>query len=138
VKQFTSTGGDSHPANFIDAMRSRKPSDLRAPIEGGHLSSSLCHLANISYRLGQDTATDAIREAAQAHEPTKDSVARLLDHLEANGVDPMTTPAVAGPELHLAPGTERLRSAENYDIGYWANTMLRRQYRSPFVVPENV
>jgi predicted dehydrogenase len=45
--------GGSNWANFIQAVRSRKASDLNAEIEEGHLSSALVHLANISYRLGR-------------------------------------------------------------------------------------
>src|SRR5207249_1683972 len=37
-------------ANFIEAVRSRKHSDLNAPIEEGAISTTLVHLANISYR----------------------------------------------------------------------------------------
>ncbi len=40
----------AHFQNFINAMRSRKQSDLNAPIREGHISSGLCHLANASYR----------------------------------------------------------------------------------------
>jgi predicted dehydrogenase len=40
-------------ANFIAAVRSRKRSDLNAPIEEGALSTMLLHLANISYRVGR-------------------------------------------------------------------------------------
>lgn len=40
-------------ANFITAVRSRKHSDLNAPIEEGAISTTLVHLANISYRLGR-------------------------------------------------------------------------------------
>ncbi len=36
--------------NFIDAVRSRRKEDLNAEIEEGHLSSTLCHLANVAYR----------------------------------------------------------------------------------------
>jgi hypothetical protein len=43
----------NHFANFIDAVRSRKHSDLNAPIEEGAISTTLVHLANISYRLGR-------------------------------------------------------------------------------------
>jgi len=39
--------------NFLDAVRSRRTSDLTADIEEGHLSAALCHLANISYRTGR-------------------------------------------------------------------------------------
>jgi len=46
-------GGGDHFANFIDCIRSRKTEDLNAPIEEGHISASLVHLANASYRLGR-------------------------------------------------------------------------------------
>ena len=42
-----------HMANFLAAVRSRKPSDLNCEIEEGHQSAALCHLANISYRVGR-------------------------------------------------------------------------------------
>jgi predicted dehydrogenase len=45
-------GGDNW-ANFIQAVRSRKVSDLNAPMEEGAPSVTLIHLANISYRLGR-------------------------------------------------------------------------------------
>lgn len=138
LKQFSGPGGGGHQANFIAAVRSRKSAELTAPIEGGHISSALCHLANISYRLGRDTAIAAIKEAVAAHEPTKDAFARMIDHLEANNVTTAATPAIVGPELKLVAGAESFTTAEKYDVGFWANTMLRREYRPPFVVPEKV
>ena len=41
-----------HLANFLAAIRSRKHQDLRAEVDIGRQSADLCHLANISYRLG--------------------------------------------------------------------------------------
>ena len=49
----TITGGGDHHANFIKAVRSRNRDDLNAEIEKGHLSTSLVHMGNISYRLGE-------------------------------------------------------------------------------------
>src|SRR5690606_41440598 len=52
-------GGEAHVTaggafgSFIAAMRSRKPEDINCDAEVGHYSSALCHLANISYRLGE-------------------------------------------------------------------------------------
>jgi predicted dehydrogenase len=43
----------SHWANFLDAVRSGRDADLLGDIHEGHLSTSLCHLANISYRVGR-------------------------------------------------------------------------------------
>src|SRR5208282_258033 len=44
IKRFK--GAVSHFENFIHAVRSRRQSDLHAPILEGHLSSALCHTAN--------------------------------------------------------------------------------------------
>jgi predicted dehydrogenase len=46
----TDTG--PHITNFLAAVRSRKVEDLHADIDVGRKSADLCHLANISYRLG--------------------------------------------------------------------------------------
>ena len=51
-------------ANFIDCVRSRKQEALNAPILEGHISCTLVHLANVSYRLGRtlhfDPATEQV------------------------------------------------------------------------------
>jgi len=54
--------GGNHFKNFIDAVRARDPKILNAPIEEGHLSSALCHLANVSYRLGRSLEFDPEKE----------------------------------------------------------------------------
>ncbi len=63
-------GGDNW-ANFIQAVRSRKYSDLNAPMEEGAPSVTLIHLANISYRLGRtlyfDPATLTCKGDAEAN-----------------------------------------------------------------------
>ncbi len=46
-------GAEHHFQNFIDCVRSRDKSKLNAPIEEGHISCTLVHLANTSYRLGR-------------------------------------------------------------------------------------
>jgi len=43
----------AHFQNFIDCVVSRNKADLKAPIEEGHISCGLVHLANASYRLGR-------------------------------------------------------------------------------------
>jgi hypothetical protein len=63
-------GGD-HFANFIDCVRSRKKEDLTAPIQEGHISSALVHLANVSYRLDRSLRFDPETE-------------RVIDDEEAN------------------------------------------------------
>ena len=55
----TGTDLGNHFANFIDVVRSRKLRDLNAPVEEGAISTTLVHLANISYRLGRTLHFDA-------------------------------------------------------------------------------
>ena len=51
-----------HFQNWIAAVRSRKAEDLFAEIEEGHLSSTMCHLANIAYRTRQTLELDPATE----------------------------------------------------------------------------
>jgi predicted dehydrogenase len=50
-----------HFANFADAVRARDPKLLHAEIEETALSTALCHLGNISYRVGRDLRFDSSR-----------------------------------------------------------------------------
>jgi predicted dehydrogenase len=47
-----------HMQNFLQAVRSRKHTDLHADVAIGVMSADLCHLANISYRTGRRLAFD--------------------------------------------------------------------------------
>ena len=52
--------GGSHTANFLECIRSRQQPN--ADIEIGRLSTTICHLGNISYRLGRDLRFDSKTE----------------------------------------------------------------------------
>jgi predicted dehydrogenase len=79
-----------HFQNWFDAMRARDMSVQTAPVQTGHLSSSLAHLGNISYRLGRQLDFDPVAE-------------RFIGEDEAE-----------------------------------ANSMLSREYRAPYLLPEIV
>jgi len=132
IKQFSRTGGSGHHANFIKAVRSRKKSDLNAEILDGHLSSALCHMGNISHRLGKIMPAEQIAETVKANKDFADSFERLENHLKANQVDFKLTPRTAGPTLTMDPDKERFVG----DFSKEANMLLSRNYRRPFVVPE--
>ena len=54
--------GQVHFDNFISCVRSRKSNELNAAIEEGHLSTTLCHLGNISYRVNRSVQFDGAAE----------------------------------------------------------------------------
>jgi predicted dehydrogenase len=66
----TEEGG--HYGNFIAAIRANDPKVLTCDILEGHLSSTLPHLANISYRVGSqilfDGKTETIKDNKKANE----------------------------------------------------------------------
>ncbi len=134
IRQFKRTEGAGHHANFIDAVRSRKPSDLHAEILEGHLSSALCHMGNTSYRLGGVAGPDEIREALSGCEPMLEAFGRMEEHLALNEVDFEQTPRVLGPWLTLDPDAERFTG----EFSERANMLIGRNYRAPFVVPDDV
>lgn len=130
VRDFQGGVAD-HFGNFVDAVRSRKLSDLRAPLREGHVSSSLAHLANISHRAGRAASPAEIRTAAEQHPLFADACDRLFTHLELNAVDPARTPLTLGLPLTLDPSTERFTG----ETASAASTYLTHDYRPPFVVP---
>jgi len=68
---------DDHFANFIACVASRRKEDLSAPIEEGHISSALVHLANASYRLGRtlvfDPETEQVKNDDEANRLLRDA-----------------------------------------------------------------
>jgi predicted dehydrogenase len=134
LKQFKGEGGGRHHENFIKAVRSRKASDLNADIEEGHLSSALCHMGNISYRLGQKKSTEEIKEMIKDNSELTDSFERFLSHLAANNVDLGKTPANIGPMLTMDVKKESF-VGQSADM---ANMLVKRNYREPYVIPDKV
>ncbi|GAC1516749.1 MAG: Gfo/Idh/MocA family oxidoreductase [Gemmatimonadaceae bacterium] len=128
VKEFR--GVDRHMQNFVDVVRSRKTAELYGPIEEGHVSSALCHLGNISHRLGHAT-TGEIGEKTKSSALLTEAHGRMLEHLKANAVDVGKTPLTAGVPLLVDAKRERF----NGPHAEQANAMLTREYRAPFVVP---
>jgi predicted dehydrogenase len=134
IKQFAGDGGIEHQANFIEAMRSRNVSDLRADVLEGHITATLCHMANISYRLGRREPADKIAETVASNEVLAEAFERCLRHLRANEVDLEREPLTIGPALTFDSKSEQFVG----EFSDMANMYLRRNYREPFVVPDEV
>jgi predicted dehydrogenase len=62
------SGLDLHTRNFIDVIKSRKFSDLTAPIEAGAHVAIVCQMGNVSYRTGSRVSWNA--QAQQFNEAT--------------------------------------------------------------------
>jgi predicted dehydrogenase len=137
LKRFPGDGGAGHHANFIQAVRSRRVEDLHAPIAEGHVSSAVCHLSNISYRLGQPGKVSACQEALGKHAPVAEGFPRLVKSLEGIGVDLDKTPFTLGPWLELNPASGDIVKVGAGDAAQLeqARRLARGAYRAPFILP---
>lgn len=122
-------GSVNHFENFLNAVRSRKASDLNGPVSGGHISSGLCHTGNISYRLGAKKSPSEIKEAIKSYKGLSETFERMSAHLKANGVNIDSDQVTLGVPLKFDPKSEQFAGNEA------ANKLLTRDYRKPYVVP---
>jgi predicted dehydrogenase len=134
LKQFPGEGGSRHMVNFLAAIRSRRAGDLNAPALQGHYSSALCHVGNISWRLGRPESAAACRDAVSNHPAAAAIFDQLERHLAANAVDAARHRFVLGPWLELDPSGETFRSAGDGDRATLerARQLARGSQRLPY------
>jgi len=117
---------------FINAMRSRRPEDNNADAEVAHYSAALCHLGNISYRLGEPVPFDARQQSLGDNKQVVEAFEMVKANCRAVGMDLADSTYQMGRVLEFDPQTERFVGDEQ------ANRLLTREYRAPFVVPKTV
>ena len=125
-------GASDHFANFVDAVRSRRVEDLRADVREGHVSSALCHLGNVSHRLGCESDAAAIGVALGAFAGAAEAGERLCAHLRNNGVDLEHDRLRLGATLTIDAAKERFVG----DAA--ADRLATREYRAGFELPEQL
>ena len=118
--------------NFIACVRSRRSQDLDAHILEGHYSSALCHLANISYRLGHETSFAKAPTELGNEEEVHKTFDWFKGMLVGLNVKLESTTYQLGRLLKFDPQKERF--IDNAQ----ANRLLTRQYRDRFIVPKEV
>jgi hypothetical protein len=128
LARFSGGSYDEHFGNFVAAVRSRKWQTLNADILEGHLSSALCHLGNISYRLGKAVELDK-RGKPFGEKQADEAVERMVEHLRENKIETEGKSFRLGRKLGVDPKTETFPGDGE------ANALLTRTYRKGFEVP---
>ncbi len=118
--------------SFIRCVRSRRRQEVNGEIEEAHYSAALCHLGNISYRLGEQVPFSQRPPGMDDNRQVAESFETIKGNLEAIGVDLSKATYQLGPVLKFDPGAEKFIGNDA------ANKLLTRDYRPPFVVPEEV
>src|SRR5205085_232600 len=102
---------------------SRKADELHGPILDGHLSSALCHLGNISYRLGTLQPFSKQTRAFGDDKAAYETLARMEEHLKENSVPLEETSYRVGRRLTVDPAAEKFVNDTE------ADSYLTREYR---------
>jgi predicted dehydrogenase len=133
IKKFSGwNDGSSHQANFINAVRTRKESDLFGTAKDGHLSAAICHAANVCHRVGAEASQEAIAEQFKANDAAMATFESFKEHLSANGIRDFKS--VLGPVLEI----DRKKEIFVGDHADAANKHLSRHYRPEFGLTEQV
>lgn len=127
IRRFSGSG--DHYGNFAACVRSNRRQDQKGEILEGHLSSALCHLANISYRLGRQVAFDRRNGVLGENREANETMTRMVDHLRAREVALDRVMLTVGQRLNIDV------RAENFGNDRAANALLTREYRKGFEVP---
>jgi len=134
LTEFKGGSDQQHFDNFVKAVRSGKSSDLNCDVEEGHLSAALCHLGNISYRLGTPALLGDSLKAFGGNAECSEAYKRMKEHLTDNKVDLTAEKGLMGRKLMIDPKTEKFTGT---DVAK-ANDMLFREYRKGFDISEAV
>ncbi len=130
IKKFEHQNGNPH-ANFIKALQAGKQSELKTDILEGHISTSLAHLGNISYRVGQSADPEDVKAHVKTNPDYMAVLERFKEHLQKNKIP------LDDDSINLGPWLEFDSDSETFIGGHSekANKLLTRDYREPFVVP---
>lgn len=119
--------------SFINSVRNRKTDDNNAPAETAHYSAALCHLANASYRLGEmEKWTERPSETLGKNKVVNQGFDNVQQSLAAVGIDLEKEKYILGPKLEFDAAKEQFVDNPK------ANALITRQYRKPFVVPDQI
>ncbi len=129
---YTRGPGGDHFGNFLAAVRSRKNSDLNAEILEGHYSAALCHLSNMSIRLGAKIPFEPRTQAFGDNEAAYETLDRTMEYLRENKIDVEKSGYVMGRKLIVDAQAERIVDDAE------ANGLLTRDYRKGFEVPDKI
>ena len=105
LQEWKGDGGETHQANFIDAVRSGRAQDLHAPLEKSVVSAGLAHVGNTSLRLGARGDAAAATTAAKGRLLLDEHVDRMANVLRNYQIDLAQTPFSIGPALRINGAT---------------------------------
>jgi predicted dehydrogenase len=133
IRRFKGNSGHGlHQRNFIDCVLSRDSSKLMTEVKVGHDSTGWCNLANVAFRAGGPFSEQAARNVDQ--DLWQKVVEEMSLLLKSHGMTMENAGLSLSPMLTMDVAKEQFVGEGSQQ----ANSFLRREYRAPFVVPDQV
>ena len=132
IRQLSAHGQENHLPGFIKAIRDQNPQSVPCSIEDGHISSALCHLGNISHRVGQFSEPEMILQTVKSSTLQTETWQRLVEHLTKNKINLQKNKLILGQFLTFDSNQEKFIG----DGTQRANALLKDNYRGVWTVPE--
>ena len=128
-------GTIAHMQNFVDCVLSSKREGLRSDCRVAANSSSMAHMANISYRLAKESAPEQVEAAFDDSVVARDMIARLREstmvYALKNKLESIDGWKL-GPELMF----DNAKHEFSGNMAGKANELMTRQYRKNFELPK--
>ena len=128
-------GTSDHMQNFVDAVLTDNRSSLRSDCRVASRSSSMAHMANISYQLGKKGASADIEAAFTVTPQGRDMLGRLREstkiYSRKNG-NKRIEPWLLGTPLEFDNVSQKFVGSNSEP----ANQKMARDYRSGFELPK--
>ncbi len=129
VKHIKVGESGSHCQNFVYHVKEGKIPAIHNALTG-HLSAALPHMANVSYRLGQQAAPGEIAERIKGNALFAETFERMKQHLADNGIKLDESKAAIGPMLTFDPKGETFTG----EMADKANQLATDSYRKEFSI----
>ena len=127
-------GTRAHMQNFVDCVINNDRSKLRSDCRVATVSSSMAHMANVSYQMGESASADEVEAVIAKSELGKQMLNRLRKSVEIfakkNAMN-STVEWVLGQALEFDNESQKFVGANSEA----ANQMMTREYRKGFEFP---
>jgi predicted dehydrogenase len=131
IDKMKPNDGAGHQEAFFASIRSGKI-DAHHEVTTGHLSASLAHMANTSYRLGKELSSEAASEQVKGNASFSETYQHLIEHLTKNGLELGKTKLTMGAMLDFDGASEQFTG----ESAAQANALAKESYRKGFELPK--
>lgn len=134
-QDFTPPNPGGWFGNFLNCVHENTPEKLNAPMKVAHYSTALCHIANISQRLGKPASWEECTAGMGANSILQERMEKVFKSIQEYLPD---LDLRKNFQFTLGEVMNIDNQSEQFPGNDAANAMLSKVGRAPFTIPETV